>query len=138
MILAVIYLTGLALYASPSATQHWGPMVRAASSGGWPRHLWTLLALVIAPPVEEFMFRGVMFAGLSRSWSATTAGTVVTVLFLAIHLTEIWGFAPAVVSITALGIAALLARVLTGSLAPAIALHTAYNLVIVVATYARH
>jgi membrane protease YdiL (CAAX protease family) len=92
--------------------------------------------LVVAPPIEEFMFRGVLFAGLSRSWSVASAGTLVTLVFLASHLTEVWGYPPAVVSVAAVGTAALFARIHTKSLAPAVALHAAYNLMLTVSVYA--
>jgi membrane protease YdiL (CAAX protease family) len=134
--LAVFYLFGLVSHIPPDPGRRWGFMVQTASSGGWPRHLWAALALAIAPPVEEFVFRGVLFTGLSRSWSVGASGMLVTLLFVATHLTEAWGYAPAIVCITAVGTAALIARILTKSLAPAVALHAGYNLVLVVSVYA--
>jgi membrane protease YdiL (CAAX protease family) len=135
VVLAVFYLFVLVLRLPPAPGQQWGPVVRAVRFGGWPRHVWVGLAVLVAPPVEEFVFRGVLLAGFSRSWTAASAGTLVTLLFVTCHLTEIWGYAPAMLSVLALGMATLFARVRTHSLAPAIALHAAYNLALAVFVY---
>lgn len=132
--LAVLYIYGLLPAGPPSPDQQWGPLVSAASSGGWARHGWAVLLLLVSPPVEEFVFRGVIFAGFCRSWTYGTAGTLVTVLFVAAHLPEI-RFLPALIAVSLVGGAALVARISTHSLGPAIALHASYNLGIVVATY---
>jgi membrane protease YdiL (CAAX protease family) len=131
------YVFGLAPLFPPTPGYRWGPVAQAVSAGGWPRHAWVALALVVAPPVEEFIFRGVLFAGFARSWSAASAGTLVTLIFLAGHLTEAWGYAPALLAIVTVGAAALFARILTNSLVPAVALHAAYNFVLGVSLYSR-
>ena len=107
-----------------------GPVTQAASEGGWKLYLWIVLAIFIGPPVELFVFRGVLWTGLARSWGPIAAAIVVTALFLAMHLLESGRYPPALFAITVTGLACLGARVLTGSLAPGIALHMAYNAVI--------
>jgi membrane protease YdiL (CAAX protease family) len=77
-----------------------------------------------------------MFTAFCRSWTASIAGFVVTALFVASHIPET-RYLPALVSISVLGGAALIFRIQTKSLAPAIALHASYNLAVVVATYLR-
>jgi membrane protease YdiL (CAAX protease family) len=105
-----------------------GPMRNAVEQGGrialWA---WTLLAVAVAPPVEEFVFRGVLWTGLRASWGPVAAAIVVTALFVALHLVETWRYPPALVAIGAMGLLALLVRVRFGSLVPAILLHAAYN-----------
>jgi hypothetical protein len=59
-----------------------------------------------------------------------------TVLFAALHGSEIGSYLPGWVVISALGALTLRARVVTGSLVPAIALHTGYNLGLVLVAYA--
>jgi membrane protease YdiL (CAAX protease family) len=134
--LAFFYLFGLMAASPPSPNQQWGPLVSAAMSGGWARHTWAILALFVTPPVEEFVFRGVLFTGFSRSWMPGSAGALVLILFVAVHLPEVVAYGPAVVAVALVGGATLVARIVTNSLLPAIALHAFYNLGLVVATYA--
>jgi membrane protease YdiL (CAAX protease family) len=133
--LALVYLFGLVPMAPPSPGREWGPLVGAVTAGGWSHHLWAVLALVVAPPVEEFVFRGVAFTGFREAWGPGVAGVVVTLLFVASHFSEIAGAGPAVIGVALVGSATLLARIATGSLAPAIVLHASYNLGLVIATY---
>lgn len=104
-----------------------GPVTQAASEGGWKLYLWIVLAIFIGPPVEEFVFRGVLWTGLARSWGPIAAAIVVTALFVVLHLVETWRYPPALAAIGAMGLAALAVRVRYRSLVPAICLHAAYN-----------
>lgn len=112
-----------------------GPLEEAASAPGWPRIVFVLIAVVLAPAIEEFLFRGVMFTGMARSWGPVAAGIVVTILFGLLHIADVAGYWPALGVVTLAGGAMLLVRLKTGSLLPAIALHTSYNLVQVLALY---
>lgn len=136
ILLVLGYLTVFSRIFPPPGPAKWGPMVRAISGGGWPLYLWALVALVVAPLVEEFVFRGVLFEGFSRSWGALPAAIVVTVLFVAMHVTEAWAYPPALAAIAILGILTTVVRVRSQSLVPAIALHACYNLGIVLASMA--
>jgi membrane protease YdiL (CAAX protease family) len=141
-------LTGLALVtafvvaaaALPTRVHPMGPLASAANAGGWARVLWALLAVCIAPPTEELVFRGVLYAGLARAWRPAAAGVATTAIFVALHATEVGSYWPAWLAIATLGALALRARVVTGSLLPAIALHASYNLglVLVVLAQAAH
>jgi membrane protease YdiL (CAAX protease family) len=134
--LSLAYLFILVPRVPPAPDQAWGPLVLAANAGGWSRHGWAFLALFAAPPVEELVFRGVLFAGFSRSWGPGLSGTVVTVIFVAAHFTEVFTYWPALVSLGLVGTAALLMRITANSLTPAIFVHASYNLVMVLAVYA--
>ena len=107
-----------------------GPVTQAATEGGWKLYVWVVLAIFIGPPIEEFVFRGVLWTGFSRSWGTIPAAIVVTALFVAMHLLESGRYPPALVAIATTGVACLVARAATGSLAAPIALHMAYNAVI--------
>lgn len=113
----------------------WGPLATITLHEGWPRHGWALLALLLAPLVEEFVFRGVLYSGLAQTWGVAGAGLFVTLVFVAQHLPEVGGYWPALLSIIALGTAAVLLRIRTQSLFPAMLLHASYNLVVVVMVY---
>lgn len=124
-----------ATYLPEPAGRSFGPMAAAVAMGGSARLFWALLAVLVAPPVEEFVFRGVLFGGLARSWSTVSAGAVVTLVFVVAHLSEVWGHPTAIVTVTTLGAVLMLTRIRTGSLLPVVALHAVYNLVLVIATY---
>ena len=133
--LAAAYVViGAFVHAEPHGV---GPLARAASAGGTARLLWAALANGDAPPTDELLFRGVLYAGLSRSWGSTWAALVTTAVFVALHATEIGRYAPGWIVIASLGALALRARLVTGSLVPAIALHASYNLALVLLVYAR-
>lgn len=121
----------------PGLPRELGPLARAPHAGSFARAAWTVLAIVLAPPLEELIFRGVLYGGLARRWRPRVAGVVTTVLFVALHVTELGTFVQAWLVIAALGLLTLRARVATGSLVPAIALHASYNLGLVVLVYAR-
>lgn len=132
-LVAAFIVLGAALSVRPSEM---GPLARAASAGGWARALWTALAIGVAPPTEELVFRGALYAGLARSWRPAWAGVVTTGIFVTLHVTELGAYWPAWIAIATLGALALRARVRTGSLVPAIVLHTSYNLGLVLLVYA--
>jgi len=142
---ALAFLAGVTVSALFVALSRWvvpydpstplGPVAAAAAAGGVSRFVWTLLALVVAPFLEEFFFRGLLLKGFSASWGSVAGGVSVTVLFVALHLFETFRYWPAIVAITALAITALAARILGRGLVPAMAVHLGYNVVIVLTAY---
>jgi len=107
-------------------------MAQAVAKGGLARLSWALLALLFAPCYEEVLFRGLLWKGFSASWGKWPAGILVTLLFTSLHFSEVKSYWPAALGITTLAVVALLARLRTGSLATAMAVHFGYNGVIVV------
>jgi len=133
---AIAMVLGFGLeFVVPSPENAEGPLIEAASAPGWQRILFVLLAVVLAPIFEEFLFRGVMYAGMMRSWGKWPAGIVVTLLFGLLHIADVGGYWPALFMITVVGLGLLLVRIKTNSLIPAIAMHSAYNLFQVLALY---
>jgi len=99
-----IYLL-VAFWVFPPKLQHsWSPFADAVVNGGWPRHGWALLALVLAPVVEEFLFRGVVFAGLARSWPVPFASLVTTIVFVLGHGFSLHPYWPAILAITSFAV----------------------------------
>ncbi|HVZ71829.1 MAG TPA: CPBP family intramembrane glutamic endopeptidase [Polyangia bacterium] len=122
----------------PQPSHELGPLARAAMAGGLSRALWAIIAVLIAPPSEELLFRGVLYSGLARPtsrWRPAVAAVVTTLAFTAFHATEIRGYWPAWIQIGTLGALALRARVTSGSLVPGVALHATYNGGLVLLTY---
>lgn len=135
VVVAVLYVFVLRRLFPAAPGQKWGPVVQALSAGGWQRLLWAVIALFVAPPVEEFVFRGVLWTGLARGMKAGVAAVAVTLLFVLCHITEIRGYWPAWVTISAVGLGAIALRVRGESLVPPIVLHASYNAVLVAAIY---
>ncbi len=92
---------------------------------------WVLMFVVLFPMVEESLFRGFLFTGLSQSWGSTIGGIVTTVLFIVVHMPKVLEYWPALFAVGLIGTFTVLIRMRTGSLAPGIALHSAYNGVLV-------
>jgi membrane protease YdiL (CAAX protease family) len=84
-------------------------------------------AILIAPFMEELIFRGLLFSFLERLAGVTMAVVGTAALFAALHVSQYWGAWNHVVLITLVGVCFSLVRGVTGSVTPAYVLHTAYN-----------
>ena len=109
-----------------------GPMAQLQMSTGVAWVCWVVMALVLAPPIEEFMFRGVLFSGVARAWGRLPAVLISTLLFVLLHIMEIVHDWIGGLAIGMLGLLALLLRVMASALGPAVWMHLTYNLVLVV------
>lgn len=135
VLLALLHRYGVvAAWPMPAAYLD-APIFRAVAGGGFALYLWIVAALVLAPVIEEFVYRGVLFAGFRRSWGVLPAGIVVTLLFLVMHVGDAATYPPSMIALGALAIATLAARVLSDSIAPGIAMHAAYNSVILLTIF---
>ncbi len=132
---ALVVAYAIFRYLPPHPGQTFGPIAQAASTPGLPRLMWAAFAVGIAPPAEEFLFRGVLLRGLAHSWGLATAVVVTTVAFIALHVPEVHGYWPALVGISLLATLAISIRLATRSLGPAVALHVGYNLALVLLAY---
>jgi membrane protease YdiL (CAAX protease family) len=92
-------------------------------------------AVLIAPFMEELIFRGVLFAVFERRVSVRFAVATTAVLFAALHVPEYRGAWNHLLLICLVSGVFSLARGLTGSLAPSVILHFAYNLSLMAALY---
>ena len=84
-------------------------------------------AVLIAPFMEELIFRGVLFSFFETKIGLRFAVVSTAVFFAGLHVPEYWGAWNHVFLILLVGVMFSLARGLTGSLAPSIILHLAYN-----------
>jgi len=101
------------------------PLVQLFSSPAAAYAL-ALFAILIAPPIEELLFRGVLFAFFERL-GIRFAVAATALLFAGLHLQEYQGAWNHELLILIVGLVFSLARALTGSLAPSIVLHMSYN-----------
>ena len=84
-------------------------------------------AILIAPFMEELLFRGLLFAFFEKHGGLTFAIVSTALLFAGLHVFEYWGAWNNVVMILVVGLTFSIVRGLTGSLTPSFLLHLAYN-----------
>ena len=89
--------------------------------------IWSLMFIILFPVVEETLFRGFLFTGLSQSWGPSMAGVFTTLVFVGVHMPKVLEYWPAFVAVTLLGTLTVWLRLRAGSLAPGIAMHSTYN-----------
>ena len=80
----------------------------ATGAGMMAIFAWFLFALVIAPPVEEFLFRGLLQGVLGNSLGDWPGILVVAAVFTLVHVPESLGFGPALLGIASMAVAASL------------------------------
>lgn len=90
---------------------------------------WIFSAVLLAPPIEELMFRGALLGGLSVTWNARGAAVISAGTFWLMHLPEFVHW-PVPLAIGILTILATRIRLQSGALGPAIAIHLGYNLIL--------
>jgi membrane protease YdiL (CAAX protease family) len=88
----------------------------------WLRAHLVVLALVGAPLVEEFFFRGTVFPALAKRFRPGTAVVLASLLFAGLHL-----HLPSVVPLFVIAVAFTLAYTYTGCLIVPIVMHALFN-----------
>jgi membrane protease YdiL (CAAX protease family) len=84
-------------------------------------------AVLVAPLMEELIFRGILFVIFEHRFGLRFAIIVTAVLFTALHIPEYKGAWNHLFLLLIVGLVFSFARGMTGSLAPSVFLHTAYN-----------
>lgn len=116
--LAQLYLLGLRQFA-------WARAALDAPNAftGLPhdRAWWLVLAVLVAPPAEEFLFRGLLFRALDREWGRWQAVGGSALFFAIYHPVLSW------LPVGVLGVCNALLFRRSGFLLPAVLLHAAYN-----------
>ncbi len=84
-------------------------------------------AIIVAPFMEELLFRGLLFAFIEKHGGLNFAIVSTALLFAGLHIFEYWGAWNNVVMILIVGMTFSIVRGLTGSLTPSFLLHLAYN-----------
>src|SRR5690349_1386386 len=88
-----------------------------------------LLASFSAPLVEEMIYRGVLFSGLRKRFSAVTTVVLVTVLFAGVHVPQYWGAWASIAGLVTLSLMLTIVRAQSKSLLPCIVIHFLNNAV---------
>jgi hypothetical protein len=84
-------------------------------------------AILVAPVMEEMIFRGILFAIFESQVGLRFAILVTAILFGGLHVPEYWGAWNHMFLIFLVGLVFSLARGMSGSLAPSVFLHAGYN-----------
>jgi membrane protease YdiL (CAAX protease family) len=84
-------------------------------------------AVVLAPFMEELVFRGLLFAIFEDQVGLRFSIVTTAVLFTAMHIPEYLGAWNHIFLLLIVGLVFSFVRGLTGSLVPSVLLHTAYN-----------
>lgn len=113
----------MTLGAEPEAQPLVESFRQVVSRGAWAAAVgYALPGAIVAPVVEETLFRGLLYGTLRRSVSPVGAAVVTSALFGAVHLSL-----SASVTIFALSLVLCYLYERTGSLYPAVAFHAVFN-----------
>lgn len=130
LIVSMFYLS-IALFVFPPGSEtEVGPLTEMLMKPGKTRIAWLFFALFFAPAVEEFLFRGVLFAGINYSRGIVSAAVITSILFISIHIFEAIHYPPAFIGISLIAVATLYLRLKFNALGPAVGAHFGYNLLI--------
>ncbi len=91
--------------------------------------------IVVAPFIEELVFRGFFYPVFERMWGFWTAVLLTALLFAVIHVSQLWGGWEEIAAIFVVGTAFSYARGKTGSLVPSYLMHLGYNAALFVSLY---
>lgn len=101
-------------------------MQQEMENAGGLRVSYAVIAVLFAPFAEEYLFRGLLFRALDRSWGVWWAVLGSAAFFAIYHPLYAW------LPVGAVGVATALVFKKTGRLAPAVILHMVYNAVVIV------
>ncbi len=130
MALAVVVLFAPALFPESKSF----PLEKMFSSPG-AAYAIGAFAVLVAPFMEELLFRGVLFAFFEKHGGLKFAVVGTALLFAGLHIPEYWGAWNHVLLIFVVGVALSLARGITESLTPSVILHLAYNATLMAVLY---
>jgi hypothetical protein len=113
-----------------AAHKNLNPLHQMAFTLGLQQIIWVVVSVVIAPPLEEMLFRGILYGGYRKSFGPVWAAISTTLLFVACHFPYYIHDLLAVIGITVATLATLWCRLRWNAIGPAIAVHVGYNFVI--------
>jgi tetratricopeptide (TPR) repeat protein len=127
---ACVYALNMALR-SHVAFKDMGPLQRMWVTPGLAQKLFVISAVVLAPPFEELLFRGVLYGGYRKTFGPIWAAVSTTLIFVLLHVPQTIHYLPGIASITVAALAALWCRLRSNAIGPAIAVHVGYNTMLV-------
>ena len=103
------------------------PLNQMAFTPGLRQWVTVVLLVLLIPPLEEMMFRGILYGGYRKSFGPVWAAVSTTLIFVAMHYPSYIHFPSHVIGIIALALATLWCRLRWNAIGPAIAVHLGYN-----------
>lgn len=103
------------------------PMLRFVAYGRWAVALLFVMAVIMAPFLEEALFRGLLLPALRRRLPFVPAALLVTALFAGLHGVQTGGYLPALVAISLVGYLLAWLREASDSLWPSVIFHMGFN-----------
>lgn len=126
--LALIVMLGSSLFPSMQRT----PLERIFGEGR-AIYLLGLFGILVAPFVEELIFRGFLFPIFEKLGGSRVAVLVTALIFSGLHVPQLWGSWPAITLIFLVGLVFSFIRARTGLLTPCWITHLMYNSTLVLA-----
>ena len=93
------------------------------------RYAIAALAVLTAPFVEEFIYRGVLYSALQRTIGVNAAVVFVLALFTLIHVPQYWPNVAVISAVALLSIVLTIVRAYSGRLLPCVVIHMSFNAV---------
>lgn len=103
------------------------PLEQLINSSLTARYLISFFAVATAPLVEEFVYRGVLFAPLQRLLGPNAAVVVVLIIFTGIHVPQYLPNVGVIFAVFLLSAALTILRAKTGRLLPCVVVHLVFN-----------
>lgn len=86
-----------------------------------------MIAAFSAPLVEEIVYRGILFGALRKRFDEIASVTIVSLMFLAVHIPQYWGGWAGLTLLAILSLALTIIRARTKSVLPGIVIHFVFN-----------
>jgi len=134
---AVCFLGGFVLALAVSYVSHFfmpqRPLpIQALFQDRQSAYLMAVLGVLVAPLVEETIFRGFLYPVFARSLGAAAAVLLTGALFGMVHGAQLGGVLPLVALLGVVGCVFTVVRARTGSVIPCYFLHLGYNSILFV------
>jgi membrane protease YdiL (CAAX protease family) len=111
----------------PGKTGADNPFAQIFGPQPWKIAALFLIAAVVAPFLEELVYRGGMIAALAPKLGGVWAGAVTSVVFTACHAEEFSSYHPGILVILVVAVLLAWLRLTYGSIRPGILLHVLFN-----------